>query len=153
MQGLVADGKTISTEVISLSVKGPGLQRMVLVDLPGIISTQTTGMERGTRESIRKLAKQYMDNPNSIILCIQGKILSAYWPLSRLILRRCSCLNFWSHLDGSIDAERSNVTDLVTSVDPQGKRTIFVLTKVDLAEANLYNPNRVNKCNYNPHVI
>ena len=76
---------------------------MVLVDLPGMIQHHTLGMNADTKDSIYKMCRTHIENPHSIILCVQ---------------------------DATRDAEGSGFADIVREVDPKGDRTIFVLTKV-----------------------
>ena len=62
--------------------------------------------------------------PNAVTLQVCSTTVQTSWALSHNILVVA-------------------IADLVAQMDPQGKRTIFVLTKVDLAEENLTKPDRV----------
>eukprot|EP00048_Salpingoeca_helianthica_P011798 m.170518 g.170518 ORF g.170518 m.170518 type:complete len:898 (+) comp15276_c5_seq1:542-3235(+) len=107
MVASIKPGEVVSMQTLAIDVRGPGLAPMVLVDLPGIIQHHTQGMAASTKTSILSMCQQHIANPNSIILCIQ---------------------------DATRDAEGSSVADVVHEADPTGQRTVFVLTKVDLAE-------------------
>ena len=78
-----------------------------MVDLPGITRTTVDGQDANTVEKILELNMKYMRDPNTIILAIQ---------------------------DGNHDIANSEALThaLKEGVDPEGKRTVGVLTKLDL---------------------
>lgn len=107
MKNSIMPGQAVSNQTLAIDVRGPDLAPMVLVDLPGIIQHHTQGMAASTKTSILEMCQHHISNPNAVILCIQ---------------------------DAMRDAEGSSVADVVHAADPSGARTVFVLTKVDLAE-------------------
>jgi dynamin 1-like protein len=99
--------KNISDDEILLDIYSPNYPDLQLVDLPGITRTTVDGQDSNTVEKILALNMKYMKDPNTIILAIQ---------------------------DGNHDIANSEALThaLKEGVDPEGKRTVGVLTKLDL---------------------
>ena len=88
--------------------------------------------------------RQYMQNPNAIIMCIQGKVHVSFkttpetkdmgqgWSV-RVILWFFSFIS-----DGSVDAERSIVTDLVSQMDPDGRHSLYLSLSLSLLSSPLH---------------
>ena len=70
------------------------------------MQTVTTGMAATTREEIIRLCRQYMANPNAIIMCIQGKLLLLFsvqcmctaWCISFILDDALMCVSNFSAL-------------------------------------------------------
>ncbi|ORY88161.1 Dynamin central region-domain-containing protein [Leucosporidium creatinivorum] len=105
----VAGGnKGISRLPIHLKIYSPNVLNLTLVDLPGLTKIPVGDQPTDIERQIRNLVLDYVSKPNCVILAISP---------------------------ANVDLANSESLKLARAVDPQGRRTIGVLTKLDLMDA------------------
>lgn len=97
----------ISAQPINLRIYSPNVLTLTLVDLPGLTKVPVGDQPRDIERQIRDMVLKYITKPNAIILAVTS---------------------------ANIDLANSDGLKLAREVDPEGQRTIGVLTKVDLMD-------------------
>uniref|UniRef100_A0A914WN66 dynamin GTPase n=1 Tax=Plectus sambesii TaxID=2011161 RepID=A0A914WN66_9BILA len=104
---LTGNNKGIAAEPISLKIFSPRVVNLTLVDLPGMTKIPVGDQPTDIEQQIREMITQYVDNPNSIILAVT--------PANQ-------------------DFATSEAIKTAREFDPDGRRTLVVLTKLDLMD-------------------
>eukprot|EP00930_Biecheleria_cincta_P059691 TRINITY_DN45411_c0_g1_i1.p1 TRINITY_DN45411_c0_g1~~TRINITY_DN45411_c0_g1_i1.p1 ORF type:complete len:747 (-),score=183.75 TRINITY_DN45411_c0_g1_i1:91-2331(-) len=104
---LVGDGQTIENKPISLRISGRGLPDLTLVDLPGIVYTPKGDQSQDIYQEVKGLILEYITPQETIVLCVFA---------------------------GDADLQTSEALKLARQVDPDGRRTIGLITRVDRIE-------------------
>ncbi|KAI0029958.1 dynamin protein dnm1 [Vararia minispora EC-137] len=105
---VAGQNKGISKLPIHLRIFSPNVLDLTLVDLPGLTKIPVGDQPSDIERQIRNLVVDYISNPNSVILAVSA---------------------------ANVDLANSESLKLARSVDPQGRRTIGILTKLDLMDA------------------
>ncbi|KAJ2905070.1 hypothetical protein MKZ38_006463 [Zalerion maritima] len=99
--------KGINRQAINLKIYSPHVLNLTLVDLPGLTKVPIGDQPTDIEKQTRNLISEYIAKPNSIILAVSP---------------------------ANVDIVNSEALKLARHVDPLGRRTIGVLTKVDLMD-------------------
>ncbi|XP_048863606.1 dynamin-1-like protein isoform X2 [Brienomyrus brachyistius] len=102
------NNKGISDEPIHLKIFSPHVVNLTLVDLPGITKVPVGDQPKDIEIQIRDLILKYISNPNCIILAVTA---------------------------ANTDMATSEALKVAREVDPDGRRTLAVVTKLDLMDA------------------
>ncbi|KAI5462996.1 Dynamin central region-domain-containing protein [Mariannaea sp. PMI_226] len=99
--------KGINRQPINLKIYSPHVLNLTLVDLPGLTKVPIGDQPTDIEKQTRNLISEYIAKPNSIVLAVSP---------------------------ANVDIVNSEALKLARHVDPLGRRTIGVLTKVDLMD-------------------
>ncbi|KAM6926148.1 dynamin-1-like protein isoform 4-T4 [Lycodopsis pacificus] len=102
------NNKGISDEPIHLKIFSPHVVNLTLVDLPGITKVPVGDQPKDIELQIKDLIFKYISNPNSIILAVTA---------------------------ANTDMATSEALKVAREFDPDGRRTLAVVTKLDLMDA------------------
>lgn len=103
----IVEKNNISSEPIILKIFSKNSINLTLIDLPGLIRISTKKQPKDICEKIKELCLGFIKNPNAIILAISAS---------------------------NTDISNSDALGIAKMVDPGYKRTIGVLTKLDLMD-------------------
>jgi len=104
---IAGSNKGINRQPINLKIYSPHVLSLTLVDLPGLTKVPIGDQPTDIEKQTRNLISEYIAKPNSIILAVSP---------------------------ANVDIVNSEALKLARHVDPVGKRTIGVLTKIDLMD-------------------
>ncbi|KAI8629290.1 Dynamin central region-domain-containing protein [Xylariaceae sp. FL1651] len=104
---VAGSNKGINRQPINLKIYSPHVLNLTLVDLPGLTKVPIGDQPADIEKQTRALISEYIAKPNSIILAVSP---------------------------ANVDIVNSEALKLARHVDPLGRRTIGVLTKVDLMD-------------------
>ncbi|KAI9869019.1 MAG: Dynamin- GTPase protein [Trichoglossum hirsutum] len=104
---IAGNNKGINRQPINLKIYSPHVLSLTLVDLPGLTKVPIGDQPSDIEKQIRNLISEYIAKPNSIILAVSP---------------------------ANVDIVNSEALKLARHVDPVGRRTIGVLTKLDLMD-------------------
>uniref|UniRef100_W5UEM0 Interferon-induced GTP-binding protein Mx n=1 Tax=Ictalurus punctatus TaxID=7998 RepID=W5UEM0_ICTPU len=104
---LAGEGKGISQEMISLEIKSSEVPDLTLIDLPGIARVATGDQPFDIEKQIKDLIEKFIKRQETISLVV---------------------------VPANIDIATTEALQMTNKVDPNGQRTLGILTKPDLVD-------------------
>uniref|UniRef100_A0A8C8SE70 Myxovirus (Influenza virus) resistance 1 n=1 Tax=Pelusios castaneus TaxID=367368 RepID=A0A8C8SE70_9SAUR len=104
---MAGEGVGISPELISLEISSPNVPDLTLIDLPGIARVAVGNQPQDIGEQIKKLIKKFIAKQETINLVV---------------------------VPSNVDIATTEALRMAQEVDPEGERTLGILTKPDLVD-------------------
>lgn len=96
--------KAFTKDVLSITIDGPSRPQLTLVDIPGLIATSTKGVSDEDVEMVAEITDRYIKSHRTICLAV---------------------------ITATNDYSNQSILKKVRIVDPEGNRTLGIITKPD----------------------